>query len=57
MILYSQNVEEYANLAVGLLLKMMQGAVASDTTMIIYRFKELSRTREKGSARPLINVW
>jgi DNA-binding LacI/PurR family transcriptional regulator len=57
MILYSQNVEEYANLAVGLLIKMMQGAAVNGSTMITYKFKELSRTRETGSARPSINVW
>ena len=46
MILYSQNVEEYATLAVKLLLKMLQGAVVDDT-VVIYRFKELLRTREE----------
>ena len=45
MILYSQNVEEYAKLAVDLLLKMLQGAVVDDT-MVTYKFKELSRPRE-----------
>lgn len=45
MILYSQNVEEYAKLAVGLLLKMLQGVVVHDT-MVTYKFKELSRPRE-----------
>ena len=45
MILYSQNVEEYAKLAVALLLKMLQG-VAVSSPVTIYKFKELSRTRE-----------
>jgi len=45
MILYSQNVEAYAKQAVALLLKMLQGAVVNDT-MVTYKFKELSRTRE-----------
>ena len=45
MILYLQNVEEYARMAVGLLLKMLQGVIVNDT-MVTYKFKELSRPRE-----------
>ena len=45
MILYSQNVEEYAKLAVDLLLKMLQGVDVS-SPVVIYRFKELPRTGE-----------
>ena len=48
MILYSQNVEEYAALAVRLLLKMLQGAVVGDT-VVTYKFKELLRARETAS--------
>ena len=45
MILYSQNVEEYATLAVQLLLKMLRGAAVGDTA-VTYRFRELARARE-----------
>ena len=45
MILYSQNVEEYAKLAVDLLLRMVQGA-AVDAPVATYEFRELSRAGE-----------
>ena len=46
MILYSQNVEEYARMAVALLLRMLQGQPV-ESPVEIYRFRELPRARGK----------